>query len=128
MADDLTHKTKRDQILLARKLTPSLSYKEIARAVGCSPAYVQQICFENGAGRGAKKSKWKAKYVAMRTAHPGWSISRIAKELGAPRSYIYRLQSALDPNFEGVIRLGRAAKNAGLTIKQIREMAHARHI
>lgn len=116
---------KRDKILLVRKLTPALTYKEVARAVGCSAQYVQQVCYEERAGRGRKKRRWKEKYLAIRQQHPTWTTNQIAAEMKAPRSYIYRLATALGHE-EGIRQLGLAARRAGLTLNQIEGMAHGR--
>jgi DNA-binding XRE family transcriptional regulator len=114
-------------VVRVRKEKPDLTYKQIAKEVGCSHIYVQQICFEEGIGRGSRKTQWKADYLRLRALHPAWTANRIAEELGANRSTIYRLKERYEPEFEGVTKLGRAAMRAGLTVRQIEEMANARH-
>lgn len=118
--------TYKDHVIALRQSEPDLSYDQIASRVGCSYSTVKWVCSVGGLSKGPTPNKWKAKYFAMREAHPDWTIYRIAKELGVRPSTLYGLKLRSDPDYANVMALGRAAVAAGLTIKQIEGMANAR--
>ena len=116
-----------DAVLKLRKEQPDLLYKQIAAIVGCPETTVQTACYRAGVGRRrVPQKKWKEAYLSLRKLHPSWNATKIAKQLGANRSTIYKIMARCEPD-ACVIRLGRAAMQAGLTIRQIQEMANARH-
>lgn len=114
-------------VVSLRLAEPSLSYEEIAKRVGCSYSSVKYYCSMGGVPKGPTPNRWKEKYFVMREQHPEWTIYRIAQELGCRPSTLYGLKLRSDPDYANVMALGRAAVAAGLTLKQIEGMAHARH-
>lgn len=113
-----------DAVLKVRAEQPDLQYKQIAAIVGCSEATVQTICHRAGVGRRpVKNRKWERLVRDAREMHPGWSVNRIARELGANKSTVHRIVARCFPGSVTVVKLGRAAMRAGLTLKQIEGMS-----
>jgi hypothetical protein len=81
------------------------------------------------------REMWKAKIVALRVSEPDLTYQQIADRLGCRYGTVSGACHRLglkwgrhkSRDFGSVLKLGYAAKRVGLTLKQIEEMAHARH-
>lgn len=81
------------------------------------------------------KDSWKQKIVALRLAEPDLTYQEIADRLGCKYGTVsgtchdVGLASGhrAGGQFSETLKLGYAAKRAGLTVQQIEGMANARH-
>lgn len=116
------------QIIRLRGSDPDMTYADIAARVGCSLSTVRYYCCITGISKNTTQTRWKEKYFKARAEHPDWNIQQIARAIGAPASTLYGIRKASDPEYTGIMHLGRAAAAAGLTLQQIEGMTHARHV
>ena len=76
----------------------------------------------------------KADVLRLHAEHPDWSSSEIAEQLDCESSYVratfyrngLRLPNNRETRANSIYSLGRAAKMAGLTMKDIEAMRSAR--
>lgn len=81
------------------------------------------------------KNSWKEKIIALRLAEPGMTYQEIADRLGCKYGTVSGTCHKVDlqcgrkapENFSETLKLGYAARRAGLTVQQIEGMADARH-
>lgn len=112
----------KSRILALRKAEPDLKYRAIADRVGCAYEYVKWVCQKNGAATRKAYSPIKRKYFELRKKHPEWSAHRIAIEIGAAPSAIYKLVRRCDDTYVSITELGLVARAAGLTVEKIKQM------
>ena len=116
------------RVVTLRQAEPDLSIEQIAERIGCAAHTVRLVCAETGLAFPSRRkvARYVERYTALRNANPHWSVPQLARELGITPQALYDYRRRHEPEVT-VLRLGLAARDAGLTIQQIRAMADARH-